>query len=220
MKEITGIKAFNNDLKCRDFQFEIGKSYTVDGTIKACNHGFHFCQNPLDTLSYYPLIDNNGNLTRFAKVKGTGSVDLSEKDKVCVSNIEIIEELQLKDFINNGVEFLLKEGSTSETASSGDCSQLASSGYGSKLASSGNGSQLASSGDCSQLATTGENSVIANIGINGQAKGIIGTWITLAEYKWSEGKYICILCKCTKIDGIIIKENTYYKLEDGEFIEA
>ncbi|OQB05611.1 MAG: hypothetical protein BWY19_00946 [bacterium ADurb.Bin212] len=112
---------------------------------------------------------------------------------------------------------LASSGNGSQLASSGYYSQLASSGDYSKLASSGYGSQLASSGNGSQLALSGKQSVGANIGINGIAKGIIGCWITLAEY---DNDYKIKYVKSAMIDGKKLKENTWYKLENKKFVEA
>jgi hypothetical protein len=84
------------------------------------------------------------------------------------------------------------------------------------LAASGNFSKLASSGNFSKLEITGNNGVGANIGYNGKIKGIIGTWITLAEYKNKK----CLSVQSAKIDGIILKENTWYQLINGVFTEV
>jgi hypothetical protein len=115
---------------------------------------------------------------------------------------------------------LASSGYRSQLASSGDGSQLASSGDRSQLASSGYGSQLASSGYRSQLASSGDGSVIANIGIEGIAKAAKGNWITLAEWKYDGDKYIPACVKTEQVDGKRIKADTWYKLEDGEFIET
>lgn len=45
-------KGFDKDLKCRDFQYEIGKTYE-EPTADLCNSGFHACEYPLDVLTYY-----------------------------------------------------------------------------------------------------------------------------------------------------------------------
>ena len=112
---------------------------------------------------------------------------------------------------------LAASGYYSQLAASGDSSKLAASGDYSQLAASGDSSQLAASGDSSQLELNGKNSVGANIGKNGRIKGKKGNWIVLAEYD-GKGKPLCV--KSAQIDGIKIKEDTFYKLENGEFVEA
>jgi len=114
---------------------------------------------------------------------------------------------------------LASSGDYSKLASSGDYSQLASSGYYSQLASSGYYSKLASSGYYSQLELNGQDSVGANIGINGSVKGKKGNWITLAEWIHKDNKWKPINVRSIKIDGKKIKEDVWYKLEDGEFKE-
>ena len=88
--------------------------------------------------------------------------------------------------------------------------------------STGDCSILASSAGGSKLEIKGEGSVGANIGVNGIIKGVKGTWITLAEYKWDydSKKLLCICAKSSLIDGEILKENVFYKLENGEFVEV
>ena len=117
---------------------------------------------------------------------------------------------------------LASSGDSSQLASSGYSSKLASSGYFSKLASSGDSSKLASSGDSSQLASSGDSSVVAGIGIDNIAKARKGSWITLAEWKYdvNKNKYIPVCVKSEQVDGEKIKEDTFYKLENGEFVEV
>ena len=111
---------------------------------------------------------------------------------------------------------LASSGYSSKLVSSGDYSKLASNGNYSNLASSGNYSKLASSGDDSNLAIKGKNSVAANIGIDGRIKGVVGTWITLAEYD-ANAKCLCV--KSAMVDGKKLKENVWYKLENKKFVE-
>jgi len=179
--EIIGYKAFDNDLKCRGFQYEIGKSYKQDGDIQVCENGFHFCENPLDVLSYYDL-----TTSRFAVVSGSSNSSKCDDDsKIATAEITIKAELKLPDFIKKSVDYLLSacgketaasgdrshlaaSGDRSQLAASGDCSQLAASGYCSQLAASGGCSQLAASGGCSQLAASGDCSQLAASGDRSQ----------------------------------------------------
>ena len=135
---------------------------------------------------------------------------------------------------------LASSGNDAQLASSGYGAKLASSGYGAKLASSGYGAQLASSGDYAklassgdyaklassgygaQLASSGDGAVIAGIGRCNIAKGKKGSWLVLTEWGYNdiEITYIPVCVKAAQIDGVEIKEDTFYKLENGEFKEA
>ena len=117
---------------------------------------------------------------------------------------------------------LASSGNYAKLASSGDCAQLASSGDFAKLASSGSYAKLASSGNGAKLASKGKHSVVAAIGIDSVAKAKIGNWITLVEWIRvnDENGGIIWTPKCVKtefVDGERIKEDTFYKLVDGEF---
>ena len=52
-------KATDKDMKCRDFQYELGKTAEVEGDIKLCESGLHACEMPLDVLGYYPPGDGS-----------------------------------------------------------------------------------------------------------------------------------------------------------------
>ncbi len=169
-KPIIAYKAFDANMKCRDFQFVVGETYTHIGKIKACDSGFHACENPLDVLSYYNLCDS-----RFAVVEQSGEIDRDAEDsKIASAVIMIKAELRLPEFINSAIDWMLRaaqkdksntaSGDYSQLAASGDGSKLAASGNGSKLAASGNGSKLAASGDGSKLAASGNGSQLAASG--------------------------------------------------------
>ena len=162
--KIISYKGFDKDLKCRDFQFEIGKSYTHDGAVKVCESGFHACENPWDVLSYYPITDS-----RFCIVEQSGEIQKHAADsKIASASITISAELTLPEFIKACVDWLIKSCSADTVAASGDSSRLAASGDGSQLVASGYGSQLAMSGDYSYLATSGDSSYLAVSGNDSQ----------------------------------------------------
>ena len=117
---------------------------------------------------------------------------------------------------------LAASGDAAKLAASGDAAQLAASGYAAKLAASGYAAKLAASGDAAQVESTGQDSVICCAGCNARAKAMKGSWITLAEWKWSDSKsrYVPVCVKTEFVDGDKIKENTWYKIKNGEFIEA
>ena len=157
---IRAYKAFDQNMQCRSFQFEVGKTYEHAGQVKACESGFHACENPLDVWSYYPLD------SRYAVVELGGYVSRHDGDsKIAAARITISAEIALPKIIRDGVAYLMglcKDAAGA--AASGDCSQLAASGYDSQLAASGYYSQLAASGNDSQLAASGYDSQLAASG--------------------------------------------------------
>lgn len=82
--------------------------------------------------------------------------------------------------------------------------------------------KIGSSGDYAKITSEGKYSVICCAGHNSTARGKIGSWITLSEWKYDEEKHVCIpVCVKTEfIDGEKIKEDTFYKLENGKFVEV
>ena len=112
-------------------------------------------------------------------------------------------------------------GYFSPAATSGDSSPAATSGDYSCAVTSGDSSHAVTSGDSSHAVTSGDSSIAAAIGRNSKAKSTIGNWIVLAEYGEWNGKTHPVLCvKCGKIDGVSLKPDTYYQLENGEFVEV
>ena len=216
--KIISYKGFDKDLKCRDFQFEIGKTYTHTGVVKACESGFHACENPWDVLSYYNIVDS-----RFCVVEQSGDLQRHGDDsKIASASITISAELTLPEFVKVCVNWLLKSCSADTVAASGDSSRLAASGYGSQLAASGDSSQLAASGDASQLAASGYASRLAASGsnslvmgaYNGRAKAGPNGAIALA---WYDGQRPRIAVGYV---GETLKADTWYQLDGkGNFVE-
>ncbi len=243
--KIIAYKAFDKDLKCRDFQYAVGETYTYDGEVKASKSGFHACVNPLDVLAYYDLCNS-----RFALVEQSGAMDRHEDDsKIASATITIKAELRLPEFIKAAVDWMLKDakadaasgngsqlaasGNDSQLAASGNDSQLAESGYGSKLAASGNGSKLAASGNDSQLAASGDDSKLAASGDGSQLAASGDDSIVMAAalqckakagndgciaLTWYEGKRYRVSVGYV---GEGLKPDTWYELDGaGEFVEA
>jgi len=146
-------KAFDKNMQCRGFQFEVGAHYEHNGKVEPCQSGFHACKNPLDVWNYYPIN------SRYAIVEIAGDVvDSGSDSKVVCSNISIVQEIALTELINHSVKYMLNE---CYGKLAGHNSKLAASGYNSKLAASGDGSKLAASGYNSKLAASGEYSKLA-----------------------------------------------------------
>ena len=122
-------------------------------------------------------------------------------------------------------------GYSAKIGSSGDSAQIGSSGYYAQIGSSGNYAQIGSSGDYAQIGSsgdyaqidsTGEDSVIMCAGNESKAKAKVGSWITLAEWKWSDEKNrnVPVCVKTEYVDGENIKADTWYQLKNGKFVEV
>ena len=113
-------------------------------------------------------------------------------------------------------------GNSAKIGSSGDFAQIGSSGNSAQIGSSGNSAKIGSSGDFAKIGSSGKDCVICCAGHNSVVKAKKGSWITLAEWEYSEEKerYIPKCVKTEFVDGERIKEDTLYKLIDGEFVEV
>ena len=207
---MKGFKAFGKGLVCRGKQY---KENTVFEEEKAviCTSGMHFCENPLDVLYYYPLVDSNGNMVEVAEVEALGECQTDDNKKYCTNNLKIGFKLSFAEFVKAAIDFAFEKSDDKVLT-----------GYGAQLASSGDCAKLASSGDYAQLASSGYGAVVSGIGKSDTAKGKKGSWLVLAEWGYNdiEEKYIPVCVKAAQIDGAVIKEDTFYKLENGEFKEA
>lgn len=207
---MKGYKAFGKGMICRGKQYAENTVFEED-TAEICKSGMHFCVNPLDCLDYYPLVDENGDLSEFAEVEALDETIRDDGEKYCTKKLKVGAKLSLADFIKSSFDFI------KESCKINDENTKTRKKDRSKLAASGTWSQLAASGDWSKLELNGLESVGANIGINGKIKGKKGDWIVLAEY---DDNFLPLCVKSAQIDGKKIKEDTFYQLKNGEFVEA
>ena len=179
-KVITSYKAFDKNMQCHDFQFEVGKEYEMDGEIECGKRGFHACKNPLELWDYYKMLKS-----RFAEVEQSGKIDKDGKStKVCSSHIKIKAELKLADIINIGIEWLKNVTSPSKYKKdgvlddSGDYAQIGSCDHCAKIGSSGDYAQIGSCGDYAQIGSCGDyvkigsSSLCTHIGSSGHCAKI------------------------------------------------
>ena len=231
MKPQKSFKAFSKDLKCRDFQYEVGKSYENKKPIELCGNGFHACKLPLDVLGFYSDVANN----RYAEVTQSGELKSSD-DKTVSSKIKIEAEISFRDLLSSHFKLIIDickksskkntSGNRSHANTSGYGSHANTSGYGSHANTSGNDSHANTSGNRSHANTSGnrshakvegKNSIACGFGINNAVSGKIGNWIVISEY---DNNYSLLYVKTAKIDGKKLKEDTYYILKNNRIVKA
>ena len=237
-------KGFDKDLKCRDFQYEIGKEYTEE-TADICNCGFHACEFPMDVFGYYPPSDS-----RYCEVDlDANDQKTSDDSKRVGKKISVKAEIGIAGIIKAGVEYIKEQvdwendkatntGNKSAATNTGDQSAATNTGYQSAATNTGNKSAATNTGDYSAATNTGDQSAATNTGyysaaivegkesialatgIDSKAKGKIGCFIVLTEWKEINYEYHLVDVKSAKVDGENIKEDTFYMLKEGKFVEV
>ena len=221
-KPVKAYKGFNKHMQCtpngKIFQYEIGKEYKED-KADLCHCGFHAYENPLDVLSYYSNIDD-----KFCEVEVDKIDPNRNKDsKICGKKIKIGIEIGFLGLFKAGIEWIKnKTIFTKEDFKklpSSYNAKISSSDYNARIGSFSDYAQIGSSGDDAKISSSGDDCVIMCAGINSSAKAKIGSWITLAEWKYSKEKQrdIPFSVVTKQVDGIEIKEDVYYTLQDGKF---
>lgn len=200
-------KGFDKDLKCRDYQFEVGKEYEEE-KADICNCGFHACENPLDVFGYYPPADS-----RYCEVDLDVNDQKSDDSKRVGKHIKINAEIGLPGLIKAGVEY---------TKDQVDWEHAKVSNTGKRSAATNTGYQSAATntGDQSAATVTGKESVAMAVGYDSKAKGALGCYIVLAEWKQIDGEYHIVDVQSAKVDGETVKADTFYKLVNGKFVEV
>jgi len=225
---IKGYKGFDKKLQCRGFQYKVGETFEEKGTIKACESGFHFCENPFNVFNYYSPSDS-----RYCNVEGDGKIDTDNSDsKVACSKLHIHTEIGLSGLISAGVKFILDKvdwgnnkatntGYRSAATNTGDQSAATNTGDQSAATNTGDQSAATNTGDRSAASVEGKDSIAIVTGYDSKAKGAMGCWIVLTERgDWDGNTYPIINVQAFKVDGISIKADTFYKLKNSKPVEA
>ena len=242
-------KGFDRDLKCRGFQYEVGKEYETDEAA-ACETGFHACEMPLAVLDYYPPATS-----RYCLVEQSGEMD-AKGNKTASTKLKVCAEIGIPGLVKAQVEWVrerlktekcasgdrsvasnsgdqsvaFNSGDQSVASNSGDQSVAFNSGYQSMASNSGYRSMASASGDQSVASASGDQSVASNSGkasvamvsgIDGRVKGAVGCALFAVERRKFDGETCPIQSVAAAIvDGEAIKADTWYWCRDGKLVEV
>lgn len=207
-------------MQCRGKQYVLGKKEIDDGAIRCGNKGYHSCEAPFDVLRHYPNI--NGN--RFFEAEAGGTIDKKENDdtKLASSELTLKNEINFAELVKAQIEYTRKKAK--EGTAGGGWSNLIG-GEWSNLIGGGRSNLAGGSrsnligGELSNLAGGDSSLVVGRNGCN--AKGGLHSVLVLTEWKYDDnGNYVPIAVKAEIVDGVRIKADTWYKLEDCEFVEV
>lgn len=97
-------KGFNKDLKCRDYQFEMGiKAVTEDANC--VKNGFHCAENPLTCFVYYP----NVRKSIYCLVEITGDMDEDDADdKISCTELTPLKRLSVEELLLEGAKYIAR----------------------------------------------------------------------------------------------------------------
>ena len=219
-------KGFDKDLKCKGFQYEIGKEYECENAV-ACETGFHACERPLDVFSYYPPASS-----RYCEVEQSGKTDANSDDsKVASTKIKIGAEIGIPGLVKAQIEYVkahtTMEHTDPEAATAGDSGAATAGNRGAATAGDRGAATAgywgaATAGDWGYAlsggnSACGKNGVAVVRGADPKAKGGIGAVLVLV--KTDDDGEIKIL-KTAKVDGEKIKADTWYAVKGNRLAEV
>ena len=263
-------KGTDKDMKCRSFQFELGKEYEETEAV-LCEKGFHGCEYPLDVFAHYAPADS-----RFfvADLDGVTEEEAEGDSKRSGTKIKLRAEIGIAGIVKAAVEYIKEKaesskkqtgdysaatntGDRSAATNTGDYSAATNTGNWSAATNTGNWSAATNTGDRSAATNTGDRSAATNTGdysaatntgnwsaatntgdrsaatvdgkgsiaivtgVDSKASGAIGCWLVLTERgDWNGDTYPIKEVRAVNVDGEAIKPEVFYKLENGEVVEA
>jgi hypothetical protein len=209
MEKVLAYKGFDVNLRCRGFQYEIGKEYELPEGVNPslCNAGFHACENPADVFAYYAPSES-----RYCLVELSGQI-VRVDDKSCASRIKIVRELDLQELSEKRRKYVEAHlDGEAKASNTGNRSSASNTGYQSSASNTGNQSSAE---------VRGKDSVAAVFGRDSKVMGAKGCALFLTERgEWNGEAYPIINVLAVIVDGEKVKEGTWYKLVGGELTEV
>ena len=226
---IKSYKGFNKDMTCRGFQYEEGKEYETD-KADVCKCGFHACEYPLDCFSYYSPAESV-----FHEVEQSGEISREDNDtKVASTKIKVCARLSIAGLVKAAIDYTMErikpEAKSNEdkgaSSATGDYGASSATGYyGASSATGYCGASSATGYKCNVTAGNPESIAVA-WGYHGKAKGVKGSYLVFADWEgnekeyWKQDQWSLKGAKMVRVDGEIIKENTFYTMKNAEIIEV
>ena len=244
-KKLTTYKGTDKDMKCHGgFQYELGKMYTDDGAIRCGGRGFHSCKAPLDVFRYFAP-----NKSRYFACLMGGTVDEDTADsKIASSELELKAEIGIPGLVKAHIEYVKAHTTTEHTdhkqatagdrgaATAGACGAATAGDYGAATAGAYGAATAGDRGAATAgdrgAATAGDRGAATSrgsvtVGVNGtglvrgngvKIRGGLGAILVIAEEE--ENSYDLAHWKAVVVDGKTVKADTWYKLMNGELVEA
>ena len=213
-------KGFDKDLKCRDFQYEIGKTYE-ESTAELCESGFHACERPLDVFKYYAP----GKMSRYCEVNLDDVSDqMSNDSKRCGKKISVKAEIGIAGLVRAQIQYVNEHTTMKHTdpkhATAGNFGAATAGEYGAATAGNFGAATAGNFGAATSrgYVSVGENGCGLVRGENVKIKGGMGAILVIAVE--NDADYGIKEWKAFVVDGENIKPDTWYKLKNGDLVEV
>ncbi len=218
---MKGFKAFEKGLICRGKQYAENTIFEEE-SAEICKSGMHFCKNPFEVLRYYSFVNDNAELNEFAEVESLDEAKTDDGEKFTTKKLKIGAKINIAGLAKAFVEYTTAniDFENAAATNTGDRSAATNTGYMSAATNTGDRSAATNTGDRSAATVKGKESFAIATGIEGKARGALGCYIAVAEWKYENEKYNLVGFKTHIVDGKTIKENTFYSLVNGEFKEV
>ena len=227
-------KATDKDMKCRGFQYEIGKTAEVDGDIELCKNGLHACEMPLDVLGYYAPGDGS---RYFAAELEDVIYEMHSDDTKCVGKkLTLSAEIGIPGLVKAQVEYVKAQcdfdnaikkansekgnhatGERGAASATGESGAASATGWSGAASATGERGAASATGESGAASATGNGCVAMATGLYGRVMGEIGNAVVCVERK-TNGDIAAILSAV--VDGETLKPGVWYTVKNGEWVEV
>ena len=170
-------KATDKDMKCRDFQYELGKTAEVDGDIELCKNGLHACEMPLDVLGYYAPGD--GSRYFEAELEDVSDAKRSDDTKRVGKKLTLSAEIGIPGLVKAQVEYvkaqcdfdnaIKKADAEKKNHATGERGAASATGDSGAASATGDSGAASATGDSGAASATGERGAASATGWSGAA---------------------------------------------------
>ena len=200
-------KATDKDMKCRGFQYELGKTAEVEGDIELCENGLHACEMPLDVLGYYA--PGVGSRYFEAELEDVSDEKPSDDTKRVGKKLTLSAEIGIPGLVKAQVEYV--------KAQCGFDNAIKKANDEKKNHATGERGAASATGESGAASATGKYCVAMTTGFFGRVMGDIGNAIVCVERR-DNGKIASILAGI--VDGETLKPGVWYTVKNGQWVEV
>lgn len=191
-------KATDKDMKCRGFQYELGKTAEVEGDIELCEKGLHACEMPFDVLGYYAPGD--GSRYFEAELEDVSDEKHNDDTKRVGKKLTLSAEIGIPGLVKAQVEYVKAQ-----------CD------FDNAIKKANDEKKTHATGERGAASATGKGCVAMTTGLYGRVMGEIGNAIVCVE-RGDNGEIVAILAGI--VGGETLKPGVWYTVEDGQWVEV